>query len=159
MVYFYQEDDSVYKRLTSVCIGKCRGGIKWVELIMSWMSQMKTGLFQYTLGRFLLTSVSVAKNATGLHFTPRCSPNLQGCLESFLRTSWADCFINFQIFWLEAENSHLWQWEVISSHVMTFKNRFNLPWYRFHTTRAGWNVKIKHIKSFVVLLSSWSRWG
>lgn len=29
---------------------------------------MKTGLFQYTLGRFLLTSVSVAKNATGLHF-------------------------------------------------------------------------------------------
>lgn len=37
---------------------------------------MKIGLFQDALGRFGLTSVLVAKNATGLDFTILCSPNL-----------------------------------------------------------------------------------
>lgn len=33
---------------------------------------------------FFLTSVLVAKNATGLNFTILCSFSFQGCLESFL---------------------------------------------------------------------------
>lgn len=32
--------------------------------------------FLYALGRLLLTSVLVVKSATGLNFTPLCSPNL-----------------------------------------------------------------------------------
>lgn len=33
---------------------------------------------------FFVTSVLVAKNATGLNFTILCSFSFQGCLESFL---------------------------------------------------------------------------
>lgn len=36
---------NVCKRLTCVYTGQWRGGVKWVWVIISWMKQMKTGLF------------------------------------------------------------------------------------------------------------------
>ena len=47
----------------------------------------------------------------------------------------------------------VWQWKVVSGKVVTFKSRFNFLWHSY-TTGAGWNVKIKYIKNFMVL-SSW----
>lgn len=44
-----------------------------------------------------LTSVLVAKSATGLGFTLLCSANLESGLESFLSASWADR-LNFPTF-------------------------------------------------------------
>lgn len=55
--------------------------------IISWMSQMKKNWpFSVCSWQifFFLTSVLVAKNATGLNFTILCSFSFQGCLESFL---------------------------------------------------------------------------